>query len=157
MGKNWIAAGRAPRTWPWRRRGDGRVTAQFGDDGPRGPRDARGTYRVQQQQREEVQRHSETSYRARLSSNKVGTMRFGDRNKNRAGNMRSVDRNKNRARNMRSGDRNKNEAGNVKETGKEQDSGHFTDEERSKKLKFLGHDKIRHLKMRLCGVILIQF
>merc|ERR1712037_844571 len=159
MGKNWIAAGRAPRTWPWRRRGDGQVTAQVGEDGPRGPRDARGTYRVQQQQREEVQRHSETSYRARLSSNKVGAMRFGnrykadnvegagsnrsgDRNKNRAGNMRSGDRNKNRARNMRSGDRNKNKAGNVKETGKEQNSGHFTDEERSKKLRFLGHEKI---------------
>merc|ERR1712210_417863 len=115
MGKNWIAAGRAPRTWPWRRRGDGRVTAQVGDDGPRGPRDARGTYRVQQQQqREEVQRHSETSHRARLSNrNKVGAMRFGNRYK---------------ADYVKIGHRNKNKAGNVKATGKEQDSGHFTED-----------------------------
>jgi len=83
-----------------------------------------------------------------LSSNKVGARRFGNRYK--ADNVEGDGRN-------RSGDRNKNRAGNVKETGKEQDSGHFTDEERSKKLKFLGHDKIRHLKMRPCGVILIQF
>merc|ERR1712037_940576 len=101
--KNWIAAGRALRTWPWRRRGDGRVTAQVGDDGPRGPRDARGTYQVQQQQREEVWRHSDTPHRARLSSNR-----------NRDGNRRSVDRNKSKAVN-------------VKATGKEQDSGHFTE------------------------------
>merc|ERR1712037_260388 len=113
--KNWIAAGRAPRTWPWRRRGDGRVTAQVGDDGPRGPRDARGTYR--EQQREEVQRHSETSYRARLSNNR-----------NSAVDMRSGNGYRHRAGNMRSGSRNKNKAGNVKATGKEQDSGHFTND-----------------------------
>merc|ERR1712037_547166 len=83
---------------------------------PGGPRDARGTYRVQQQQqREEVQRHSETSHRARLSSkrNKVGAMRY------KADYMEGAGSN-------RSGDRNKNKAGNVKATGKEQDSGHFT-------------------------------
>ena len=96
------------------------MTAQVGDDGPRGPRDARGTYRVQQQQqREEVQRHSETSHRARLSSNKVGAMRFGNRYK--ADYVEGAGSN-------RSGDRNKNKAGNVKATGKEQDSGHFTND-----------------------------
>merc|ERR1712037_576411 len=119
--KNWIAAGRAPRTWPWRRRGDGRVTAQVGDDGPRGPRDARGTYWVQQQQqqqREEVQRHSETSHRARLSSkNKVDYVEGAGSN--------------------RSGDRNKNKAGNVKATGKELDSGHFTDGRSARSLRSL--------------------
>ena len=49
---------------------------------------------------------------------KVGNMRFG--NRCRASNMRSGNR--------RSVDRNKNKAGNVKATGKEQDSGHFTND-----------------------------
>ena len=94
------------------------MTAQVGDDGPRGPRDARGTYR--EQQREEVRRHSDTSHRARLSSNKVGDVEG-------AGSNRSGDRNKDKAGNMRIGHRN-NKAGNVKATGKEQDSGHFTND-----------------------------
>ena len=86
--------------------------------------------------------------------NKAGNMRSdntrsGDRNEadyvedagsNRSGNIRIG--NRYRSGNIRIGDRNKNKAGNVKETGKEQDSGHFTDEERSKKLRFLGHEKI---------------
>ena len=83
------------------------MTAQVGEDGPRGPRDARGTYREQQKQ-EEVQRHSETSHRARLSSkNKVGAMRYkadyvegAGSNRYRAGSVRSGNR--------RSGDMNKN-------------------------------------------------
>jgi len=84
-----------------------------------------------------------------LSSNKVGAMRFGNRYKadyvEGAGSNRSGDRNKNKAGNMRIGHRN-NKAGDVKATGKEQDSGHFTSEERSKKLKFLGHEKIKHFR-----------
>ena len=53
-----------------------------------------------------------------MSSNKVGAMRFGNRYK--ADYVEGAGSN-------RSGDRNKNKAGNVKATGKEQDSGHFTD------------------------------
>merc|ERR1712210_135166 len=108
----------------WRWPGD---CAQVGSDGPRGPRDARGTYR--EQQREGVQRHSDTSHRARLSSNRFGNRYKADYVED-AGNRRSDDRyrsgNKNKAGNRRSGDRNKNKAGNVKATGQEQDSGHFT-------------------------------
>jgi len=75
-----------------------------------------------------------------LSSNKVGAMRFGNRYKadyvEGAGSNRSGDRNKNKAGNMRIGHRN-NKAGNVKATGKEQDSGHFTEDKQDKRRKKL--------------------
>ena len=81
-----------------------------------------------------------------MSSNKVGAMRFGNRYK--ADNVEGAGSN-------RSGDRNKNKAGNVKATGKEQDSGHFTNDRgaeitpkvRRKKLKFLGYKKIKHYRI----------
>ena len=81
-----------------------------------------------------------------MSSNKVGAMRFGNRYK--ADYVEGAGSN-------RSGDRNKNKAGNVKATGKEQDSGHFTNDRgaeitpkvRRKKLKFLGYKKIKHYRI----------
>jgi len=78
-------------------------------------------------------------------------------NRNKDVDMRSGNGYRHRAGNMRSGDRNKNKAGNVKATGKELDSGHFTERSarslrslrsrpryEEKKLKFLGHEKIKH-------------
>ena len=86
--------------------------------------------------------------------NKVGAMRYKADYVEGAGSNRSGDRNKNKAGNMRIGHRN-NKAGNVKATGKEQDSGHFTNDRgaeitpkvRRKKLKFLGYKKIKHYRI----------
>jgi len=91
------------------------VTAQVGDPG--GPEMREERIGCNEQQREEVRRHSDTSHRARLSSNKVGDVEGAGSN--------------------RSGDRNKNKAGNVKATGKEQDSGHFTEDKQDKRRKKL--------------------
>jgi len=85
-----------------------------------------------------------------MNKNRVGAMRFGNRYK--------ADYVEGTGSNMRIGHRNKNKAGNVKATGKEQDSGHFTERSarslrslrsrpryEEKKLKFLGHEKIQWL------------
>jgi len=87
------------------------------------------------------------------NKNKVGAMRFGNRYK--ADYLEGTGYN--RSGNMRFGNGNRYKAANVKATGKEQDSGHFTERSarslrslrsrpryEEKKLKFLGHEKIKH-------------